>query len=216
MKKTYLPLLAAVGLVVAGCDWQGIRGNGHIVTDQRTIEDFSELHTNGGAFDIEWRSGSPALTITTDENLVGHIEARKIDNYLELRTRERLRPTHHIKVLVSSSIRSAAKLSGASDLSVHALAGPKFAVQSTGAADVTLDGAVDELLADMTGASDLKASKLQARTVQISTTGAASALVNTSETLRVAITGAGDVTYFGNPKTVEKHITGAGSIRHKD
>jgi hypothetical protein len=216
MKKTYLPLLAAVGLAVAGCDWQGIRGNGHIVTDQRTIEDFSELHTNGGAFDIEWRSGSPALTITTDENLVGHIEARKIDNYLELRTRKRLRPTHHIKVLVSSSIRSAAKLSGASDLSVHVLAGPKFAVQSTGAADVTLDGAVDELLADMTGASDLKASRLQARTVQISTTGAASALVNATETLRVAITGAGDVTYFGNPKTVEKHITGAGSIRHKE
>ena len=31
-----------------------------------------------------------------------------------------------------------------------------------------------------------------------------------------AITGAGDVTYFGNPKTVEKHVTGAGSIRHKE
>ena len=97
-----------------------------------------------------------------------------------------------------------------------ALTDPKFAIESKGATDVTLDGAVDELLADMTGASDLKAKTLQARTVQISTTGAADAQVNATETLRVAITGAGDVTYFGNPKTVEKHVTGAGSIRHKE
>ena len=143
---------------------------------------------------------------------------RRIDNYLELRSRERLRPTHGhgITVLVSSSTRSGAKLSGASDLNVPGLTGPKFAVESRGAADVTLDGAVDELLADMTGATDLKAKTLQARTVQISTTGAADAQVNATETLRVAITGAGDVTYFGNPKTVEKHVTGAGSIRHKE
>lgn len=216
MNKFTIAYLTAGVLAVYGCDWQGIRGNGHIVTDQRTLEDFSEIHANGGAFKIEWRSGSPSVSITTDENLLAHIETRKIDNHLELRTRERVRPTHGIKVLVSSSTRSGARLSGASDLNVPALAGPKFAVESRGAADVTLDGAVDELLADMTGASDLKAKTLQARTVQISTTGAADAQLNVAETLRVSITGAGDVTYFGNPKTVEKHVTGAGSIRHKE
>jgi hypothetical protein len=218
MKKIYLPLLTAVVLAVYGCDWQGIRGNGHIVTDQRPIQDFSELHTSGGAFKVEWRNGPPSLSITGDENLLAHIETRKIDNHLELRTRERLRPSHGhgITVLVSSSTRSGARLRGASDLNVPGLTGPKFAVESKGAADVTLDGTVDELLADMTGATDLKAKTLQARVVQISTTGAADAVVNATETLRVSITGAGDVTYFGNPKTVEKHVTGAGSIRHKE
>ena len=143
-------------LLIWGCDWQGIRGNGKIITDQRTIADFSEIHTHGGAFKIEWRSGPPSLSITTDENLLAHIETRKIDNHLELHARERLRPTHGhgITVLVSSSTRSGAKLRGASDLNVPGLTGPRFAVESTGAADVTLDGAVDELLADMTGASD--------------------------------------------------------------
>jgi len=32
----------------------------------------------------------------------------------------------------------------------------------------------------------------------------------------VAIAGAGKVTYSGNPPTIEKHISGAGSIRRKD
>ena len=36
------------------------------------------------------------------------------------------------------------------------------------------------------------------------------------DTLNVAITGAGKVTYSGNPATIKKQITGAGSIRHKD
>ena len=206
---------ALISLLPA-CDLVGIRGNRHIVTEQRPITEFSEIHANGGAFNIEWQNGPPSLSVTTDENLLHHIDTRKIDNRLELRTRERIRPTHGIKVIISSPIRNGAKLSGASDLSVHALSGSKFFLQSTGAADVTLDGAVDKLLADMTGASDLKARDLQARTVEISTTGAASASVSASDTLRVAITGAGDVTYSGSPKTLEKHVTGAGSIRHKE
>jgi hypothetical protein len=214
--KRFLLLAAIIAPILASCDWRGIRGNGHVVTDQRTIEDFSEIYVKGGAFDIEWRSGSPALSITTDENLLPEIETRKIDNHLELRTREHLWPTHSIKVVASSTQRTGAKISGAGDLKVPALAGGKFGFQSSGATDVTLEGAVDELLADMSGASDLKARALQARVVQISITGAGSALVNAADTLRVAITGAGDVTYLGNPKTVEKHVTGAGSIRHKD
>jgi hypothetical protein len=212
--KTLIALFIAIAVVLAGCRWIGIRGNGHIVTDQRTVEDFSEIYSRG-AFDIEWRTGAPGVSITTDENLLPEIEIRNIDNYLELRTREHLRPTHHIKVVASSPRRIGTKLTGAGDLTVPALAGGKFAVQSSGAADVTLEGSVDELLADSTGASDLKARGLQARIVQISITGAGSAVVNASDTLRVAITGAGDVTYFGNPKTVERHISGAGSIQHK-
>ena len=215
MKKITVAFLAGCLAFIAGCEWVGVRGNGHIATNQRPIEEFSEIHCRG-AFDIEWRAGSPALSITTDENLLPEIESRKIDNYLELRTREQLRPTHRIKVVVSSSQRIGAKLTGAGDLNVPALTGEKFAVQSSGAADVTLDGTVGELLADMSGACDLKARALQTRIVQISITGAGSAQVNAADTLRVAITGAGDVTYFGNPKTVEKHISGAGSIRHKD
>jgi hypothetical protein len=89
-------------------------------------------------------------------------------------------------------------------------------VETTGATQVTLDGTVDELLADMTGASELNAKGLQTKTAEISTTGAADAEISVSETLKVTITGAGNVSYYGAPKIVEKHITGAGNIKHKD
>jgi hypothetical protein len=215
MKKTTIVFLAACVALVAGCHWVGVRGNGNIKTDQRTIRPFANIDA-GGAFIIEWQNGAPALSITTDENLLSYIDSDVSGDTLHLHTRDQIWPTHGIKVLISSPTRSGAKISGAVRLTATQLAGPEFAFQSTGAARVTLDGSVDELLADMTGASELKANALQTKTAEISTTGAADAELAVSEILKVAITGAGKVSYSGNPKTIEKHITGAGSIRHRD
>ena len=118
--------------------------------------------------------------------------------------------------MISSPSRTGAKISGAVRLTANQLSGPRFAFESTGASRVTLDGNIDELLAEMTGASELTANDLQTKTTEISITGASDAEIVASETLKMAITGAGKVSYSGNPKTIEKHITGAGSIRHKD
>jgi hypothetical protein len=205
-----------VGLALAFtcCRFLGVRGNGHLKTDQRETTDFSELQADG-SFDIEWRSGPPSLTITTDENLLSYIENGVRGNKLRLHTRERLLPTHGLKVVISSSSRTGSRLTGASELIAHQLTGDSYAVQTTGAADVKLDGTIDHLLADMTGASELSAKGLQTRTAEISTTGAASADVSVSDSLKVTITGAGEVVYHGNP-TVQKSVTGAGEVRRKD
>ena len=214
MKRFVFLFGALVLLGLAGCGWFGIRGNGNITTEQRSIQDFSELHA-GGAFDIQWQNGPPGLSITTDENLLRYITVEMEKDSLRLRTRERILPTHGLKVVVHSSQRTGAKLTGASQLVAHDLTGNTFAVQTRGAAEVKLDGNVNELLADMTGASELTARKLQTRTAEISTTGAASADLSVSENLKVSITGAGEVIYHGNP-TVTKHVTGAGEVRRKD
>ena len=215
MNKIIFPPFVAFGLLLTGCWPVGIRGNGHITTDQRTISTFSEIEADG-AFQIEWRSGPPALSITTDENLLKYIDNRNVDNRLRLHSARNLWPTHNIKIVVSSPTRSAAKLTGATRLTASQLSGARFALESTGASHVNLDGNIDEFLAETTGASKLNASSLQTKTAEISTTGAADADIAVTDTLKVSITGAGKVIYSGNPPTIEKHVTGAGSIRHKE
>ena len=215
MKKITISVVVACVVLIGGCRWVGIRGNGHIKTDERTIGAFANIEASG-AFEIEWKSGAPSLRIKTDGNLFSYIESQISGDTLHLRTREQIWPTHGIKLLISSPTRTGAKLSGAVKLAARQLSGPKFALESTGAARVTLDGNIDELLADMTGASELNAGGLQTKTAEISTTGAADAQVAVAKTLKVAITGAGKVSYSGNPQTIEKHISGAGSIRRKD
>ena len=215
MKKILTVLLAGCVVLIAGCHLPGIRGNGHIKTEERSVVSFVNLDA-GGAFEIEWESGSPALRITTDENLLPYIENSVSDDTQHLRTRDHVWPTHGIKVVISSPTRSGGRIRGAVKLTVKQLSGPSFASESTGASDVTLDGNVDRLLVDMTGASQLAAAGLQAKTAEISTTGAGDSEVAVTDTLNVVITGAGKVTYAGNPATIKKQITGAGSIRHKD
>jgi hypothetical protein len=214
MKKIIFVFLAACVVLAAGCRWAGIRGNGHIKTEDRTISAFTEIDA-GGAFEIEWQSGSPALRLTTDENLLSYVESDVSGDTLHLRTHDRIWPTHGIKVVIFSPTRAAARIRGAVKLTAKQLTGPRFALEASGASHISLDGNIDELLADMTGASELEASGLQTKTAEISTTGAGDAEVAVAETLKVAITGAGKVTYSGNP-TIEKHITGAGSVHRKD
>ena len=215
MNKTTIALLVGLIFSTAGCRWGGIIGNGHIVTDTRSVSDFSEIQADGG-FEIEWRSGPPSLSITTDENLLRYIDNQNIDHRLRLHSHGNIWSTHGTKVAVSSPTRSGVKLTGAARLTAKQLSGHSFAIESTGAAKVFLDGTVDQLVTDMTGASRLQAESLQTKTAEISSTGASHAEVAVSEALKVSITGAGKIIYSGNPPTIEKHISGAGSIRHKE
>ena len=215
MNKITIAFLAALLLADAGCRWGGIIGNGHIMTDTRSVSDFSEIEADGG-FQIEWQSGPPSLSITTDEKLLRHIDNQNSDHRLRLHSSGNLWATHGVKVAISSPTRVGARLTGAARLTANQLSGHSFAIESTGAAKVLLDGTVDDLVTDMTGASKLEAVSLQTKTAEISSTGASHAEVAVSDSLKVSITGAGKVIYSGNPPIVEKHISGAGSIRHKE
>ena len=214
MRKIPIVLLAACAVVAGGCHLPGIRGNGRIKTEERSIGAFANVEASG-AFEIEWINGAPALRITTDGNLLSYVENDISGDTLHLRVREHIWPTHGIKVVISSPTQTGGRMRGAVKLVVKQLRGPTFALESKGASVVTLDGSVDRLLVDMTGASRLAAERLKAKTAEISTTGAGNAEVTVTDTLNVVITGAGKVTYSGNP-TIKKQITGAGSIRHKD
>src|SRR5438132_14049204 len=138
MNKITIAFFAGLILLAAGCRWGGIIGNGHIVTDTRSISDFSEMQAEVG-FQIEWCSGPPSLSITTDENLLRYIDNQNIDHRLRLHSHGNIWSTHVVKVAISSSTRLGAKLTGAARLTAKQLSGHSFAIESTGAAKVFLD-----------------------------------------------------------------------------
>src|ERR1022692_1685414 len=197
MKKIYIPLIAVVALFVSGCHWPGIRGNGHIVTDQRPVTEFSDIKGDG-AFVIEWHSGAPSLSITTDDNLLRYIDNHIEGKTLRLHSQNQLYPTQHITVLVTSPTLTGASMSGAVRLTATQISCPKFYLQTAGAARITLDGKADELLADMSGAAKLIAEALHTKSADISSSGSAKAQVYATEALWVSISGAGKVTYYGH------------------
>ena len=105
MKKIAIILLAACVVLIAACHLPGVRGNGHIKTEERQVAAFANLDA-GGAFEIQWQSGSLALRITTDENLLAYIENNVSSDTLNLRTRDHVWPTWMCNSLCSSKARA--------------------------------------------------------------------------------------------------------------
>jgi hypothetical protein len=215
-RTSLLPRLAISALVATlllpACDQFGIRGNGTITTDARSTVDFSTIEASGG-YKISWAPGAPALSVTCDENLLDKITTTVTNGQLRIRTKERVRPTHGIKITLSSQALTGGKFRGAVDFKATKVSAPSFFIESDGASDVVLDGTADTVSARLRGAGDFNAQALQAKSVEISLLGAADAKVYATESLTASIKGAGDIRYSGNPQSIKKSIAGAGSVR---
>jgi uncharacterized protein YjbI with pentapeptide repeats len=204
--------LVLAAIIFPACSWRGLRGNGHITTENRTVPAFANIDA-GGLYEIEWASGAPSLSITTDENLLSHIQTTVDGDKLGIHSDQPLGPTKSIKVHITSATLSGAQLSGAVRFHGTNLSGPNFFLDTSGAVKIILDGHINSLTASLTGASKLAAESLETQTAELSITGAGAADVWVTDALTVAIQGAGKVTYSGNPKTVKKDIAGAGKVQ---
>jgi uncharacterized protein YjbI with pentapeptide repeats len=214
LKLATLTSLAFLMLLVSGCHWVGIRGNGHVVTETRQIGNFSRLEADG-AFTINWTSGPPKLSITTDENLFEYIRTNLSEDRLRIEWIKPLKGTRGIRVDVSSPTLSHVTLNGAVKFTATNLSGSEFYLDGNGATRATLSGNVNAMSAELNGASRVDAEGLTVRAMELNISGAGKADVHVTEALKVTISGAGKVTYTGDPK-VSRDITGAGSVRKKD
>jgi len=202
----------AVMVLVSGCNWAGVRGDGVIVTTNVTVAEFSTLEANG-AYRIEWSPGKPALAITSDSNLMPLITTTLSGNTLQIDQQQNLRPTRGITIIISSAALKEVELNGAVTLTASNVQGGEFKLEANGASSIRAAGAVTNLEVSFSGASSLNAKGLSAQMANVSISGASSADVTATESLDVSISGAGAVTYGGNPKQVNKDISGAGSIK---
>jgi hypothetical protein len=207
-------LLVTALTAAAGCSRPGIKGDGVIKTEDRTISDFSRVVVTGG-YEMKWSAGKPALNISADQNLLPLVKTAVSGNTLQIDSKEDLAPTKSITIILSSASLADVRLTGGNSFKASQLSGHDLKLESTGASDISLDGSVTNLEANLTGASKLNARSLQTQTATVSLLGASDADVTVTDTLKVSITGAGSLTYSGNPKSVEQNIIGAGSVRHR-
>ena len=213
MKLLTLAMLALVWLLLSGCHWVGVKGDGNITSENRPVTDFTRLEVDG-AFTVSWTRGPAALKITTDKNLLEYIRTELDGDKLRLEWIKPLKGTRGIKVEVASPVLTKAILNGAVKLTAADLSGTEFYLEANGATRAKLSGTVNAMSGEMNGASRLDAESLVTRAMELTINGAGKADVNVSEVLKVEISGAGKVTYSGNPQ-VSEEINGAGKVRKR-
>ena len=218
MKRTLLIVLLSVcGLLLSGCKFggRGIAGSGNRKSEKRELKPFRAIDTTG-AYEIEIACQQPAsFEIETDDNILPLIKTEVRDGVLYVANDEPYRASRGVQLRINLAELTQVSSRGAGEIKVDNASGDTLKFDSTGAASITAAGKVNSIIISSTGAGRVDTSKLVAEKAQVTTTGAASVDVYASVQLDVTISGAGSVNYSGHPATINKHITGFGSLNSK-
>ncbi|MFH1197576.1 MAG: head GIN domain-containing protein [bacterium] len=216
MKYKYILFAAMTVIMLAGCNWRGIKGSGDLKSVTREIENFDEVEI-GGAFDVYIKVGEKtSLEIKGDDNLLQYIRTRVKGNTLEIDTRKNIRPRKGITINITTPDLEKIVSSGASSISAINFKNDELSVYLSGAGSIDLKGETKELHVEMSGAGSLDADNLRAEDVSVSISGACSADVYAINSLDASVSGVGSIDYLGNPTRINSNVSGVGSINRKD
>lgn len=104
-------------------------------------------------------------------------------------------------------------ISGSGDARLDQLQAQDVRIEISGSGDIEASGKTDRLDVSLPGSGDVRADRLVARDVQADISGSGDVQVWAVDSLRAEISGSGDIAYGGNPRQVEKNVSGSGEIR---
>jgi hypothetical protein len=237
MKKITTLCLALLAVAVTNAQWKKVKGNGNVVTEERSTGEYEAISVSG-FFDIDLVDGNEGeLTLRGEENLLEHIVTEVKDGKLVIKVEKglNLQPSNwkdgiHITVPVESINAVAlsgsgdivgkkkitsddfkASMSGSGDISLQVEANTMSASMS-GSGDISLSGKTGDFEINISGSGDIKAYELEAENVDAVVSGSADIKVTVNGMLRARVSGSGDIHYRGNPTKIDSKSSGSGDI----
>lgn len=238
MKKFITLSFAFIMVAMVNAQWKKVKGNGTIVTVERTTGDYDAIAVSG-FFDVDLVEGEEGtLILKGEENLLDHVVTEVEGNKLILKVEKgyNLRPSswdkdHTIRITVpiqnidevtlsgsgdivgKKTLKTAnfkTRMSGSGDITLDVDANSVEATMS-GSGDITLSGSTQHLDVSVSGSGDVEAYDLDAQTVEATVSGSANVKVTAKEMLKARVSGSGDIRYRGNPK-LDSKSSGSGDI----
>jgi hypothetical protein len=211
--KTLLLVIAAFGFLLTGCKFErGLAGSGVRKTEKRDVKSFSAIDTTG-AYTIDVTCQKPAgVEVDADDNILPLIKTEVRDGILFVSNDQPYHSSKTVTLRITLPELNSVANHGAGQIKIVDANSSDLKIDSTGAASVDAAGTAKSIQISSTGAGEIDTSKLHADKAKVEVSGAASVDVYASEQLDVNVSGAGNVNYSGNPKTVNKHVSGIGSV----
>ena len=156
------------------------------------------------------------MEIEADDNILPLIRTEVRDGILFVTNTEEYRPSKPPALRISVPELNSVANHGAGNVTIADANSADLKIQSTGAASIAGSGKAKAVKISSSGAGNIDTGKLTAETATVEATGAANVEVYASEQLDVHVSGVGSVTYSGNPKVVNKNISGIGSVGPKN
>lgn len=213
IRKIFALLLLGLGLSLTGCNFErGLAGSGVRKTEKRDLKSFSAIDTTGAyTVDVTCQKAA-AVEVEADDNILPLIKTEVRDGILFVSNTQPYHSSKTVTLRITLPELNSVANHGAGQLKIVDANSSDLKIDSTGAASVDAAGTAKSVEISSTGAGEIDTSKLHAGNVKVEVSGAASVSVYASEQLDVNVSGASHVSYSGNPKTVNKHVSGIGSV----
>ncbi|MFN8493711.1 MAG: head GIN domain-containing protein [Caldilineaceae bacterium] len=238
MDRRVLPgLFGLLALWFAACVPTLIYGSGRVVTEQRTVHNFNGVTLSGSGELTILQGDDEALTIEAEDNIMPHISSDVRNGVLLLGFVHKawfqvLEPTQSIKFTLtvkelthltlsgSGSVTAAqlttdqlaAAISGAGDVAINQLRANHLTAAISGSGSANLAGKVVDQTVDISGNGQYQADNLESQTAKVTISGAGEMTLWVQKQLDADISGSGAVRYYGDPQT-NTHSAGSGSFK---
>lgn len=218
---------------------RGIVGNGEMGKRVFKLSEFKNVSVSSGIDLYLDPSGKNLAELVTDKNIISAVVVEQEGNTLTFKLKEGIRKTTKgIKIYLSYRTLEGIEASGGSDvymmnkssiiksksLSIDASGGSDIRLaidiealkcESSGGSDIYLNGTANTANFDCSGGSDVKAKELTTQICSIESSGGSDAIVTATKSIKIDASGASDVTYYGNPKSVSVSKSGASDVYRK-
>ncbi len=222
MFKKNMVLLVVLSLVLAvtlsACSegvfgMNVIRGSGKVVSETRTVDNFTGINLFGSGKLTIIKGETPSLKIEADDNILPYLTSDVKNGTLELGTKPNVSFSLSRSVyytLTTPSFNSVV-LFGSGDVKAQDFTFNTLAVRIDGSGDVTLSGTADSQDVNISGSGTYHAEKLVSQKAKADVFGSGSIYLSVSDDLAASIFGSGSVYYSGKPSLTQKRF-GSGKI----
>lgn len=230
IKVTFI-LFLAIG--VSSCFFDGVKGDGNIVTNKRKISnDFVRINASRGLDVYITKSKHTSLEVEADENLHELITTEVKDGTLYITATRNIWGGSTKKVhLAADFINEISVSSGAEVYSENTYSSDKLTINATSGSQANMELKVDDLRCESTSGADMKLSgkainftvsstsgshinayDLTARSCDANATSGAGIRIKVTETFVGKATSGANIRFKGHPKRVEKSDNSGGSV----
>ncbi|MFP4846434.1 head GIN domain-containing protein [Winogradskyella sp. PE311] len=236
---TRIIVSSIISLFMLSCNFSmnfgpGIDGSKNVVSADRNIStDFNAVKVSQGLNLYITQSKNVSLSIEADDNLHDIIVTKVENGTLSIYTTENIRRASSKNILLSvPNLNTIKATSGSNVYATSAIDLNKLELTTTSGANIKLDiktqnlicrstsgsniilnGTTKNMTAEATSGSNIRASNLSAETSNVKATSGANVTINTLKELTARATSGGNVRYSGNPESINKSDSSAGSIR---
>jgi Putative auto-transporter adhesin, head GIN domain len=233
--KLSLAILIMSALTFTSCVKDIKRGRGDIVTQERSVANFTKVKITGSTDVFITQGAAFKVTASDYDNLINELETSVTGDELRVGyksdvwvTKGKSKVTVVMPALTSLTVegsgdftvtgpftvtgRFTAKVRGSGDMNINGINATDITADINGSGDINMSGSQSKTIrVDIDGSGDLKAFGLQCDNADIDITGSGDTELSVAKQLDALIRGSGDVYYKGNP-VVNATIHGSGRV----